>query len=76
KKALENTPPELSADIMERGITLAGGGALLQGLDKRIQEEIGINVNLAPSALSAVVEGTGSALDKLDYLKGLSLNSL
>ena len=66
KTALENTPPELSADIMERGITLAGGGALLIGLPERIRAETGMPVRLAADPLLAVVLGAGMALEHLD----------
>jgi rod shape-determining protein MreB len=66
KNALEETPPELAADIMERGITLTGGGALLRGIDKLLQEETGIKVQVCKDPLSAVVLGTGKALDEMD----------
>lgn len=64
---LDRTPPELSADIMERGIMLTGGGALLRGLDKLISAETGMPVNVAKSPLDCVVNGTGICLEK-DFL--------
>lgn len=70
-KALENTPPELSADIYERGIYLTGGGALLRGLDKRLAEKTKLPVHIAPDPLKAVVRGTGIALKDLENYKYL-----
>lgn len=70
-KALENTPPELSADIYERGIHLTGGGALLRGLDKRLAEKTKLPVHVAPDPLKAVVKGTGIALKSLEDYKYL-----
>jgi rod shape-determining protein MreB len=64
KLTLESTPPELSSDIMERGIVLAGGGALLRGLDELLSAETQMPVHLAPDPLSAVVIGTGKALEE------------
>jgi rod shape-determining protein MreB len=72
--ALEKTPPELSADIMERGITLTGGGALLRNLDKCIAAETGLPVVLVDDPISAVVLGSGAVLDQLDLLKDVILN--
>ena len=65
---LEKTPPELAADISDRGIYMTGGGALIDGLDKLIQEKTGINVMIAQDAVSCVALGTGKALDTLDTL--------
>ncbi len=70
---LERTPPELSADLIERGLILAGGGALLRGLDKLIGEETGLPVHLADDPLTAVVLGTGKVLSELGYLKRLTV---
>jgi rod shape-determining protein MreB len=64
KLTLESTPPELAADVMERGIVLAGGGALLRGLDELINVETGMPVHIAPDPLSCVVLGTAKALDE------------
>ncbi len=68
KITLERTPPELSADIIDAGITLAGGGALLRGLDRLINEETGIPVHIAERPLDCVVDGTGKLLDNIDEL--------
>lgn len=67
---LEKTPPELSADISDRGIYMTGGGCLVDGLDKLIQNQTGINVMIAEDAVSCVALGTGKALDNLDTLDG------
>src|SRR6202522_4769982 len=66
---LELCPPELSADLVERGIVLAGGGALLRGLDKMLAEETGLPVHVAEDPLSAVAEGTGKVLQEFEYMK-------
>ena len=71
--ALEKTPPELSADIVERGITMTGGGALLRNLDRLISEATGLPVILVDDPLSAVVLGSGLVLDQLDLLKDVIL---
>lgn len=65
KKALERTPPELSSDILDRGIILAGGGALLKGLDQRLRQEADLPVHVAEEPLLSVVRGTGKVLDDL-----------
>ena len=67
---LEKTPPELAADISDRGIYMTGGGCLVDGLDKLLQEQTGINVMIAQDAVSCVALGTGKALDNLDVLDG------
>ena len=66
---LERTPPELAADISDRGIYMTGGGCLVDGLDKLLQEKTGINVMIAQDTVSCVALGTGKALDNLDSLK-------
>ncbi len=66
---LEKTPPELVADISDRGIYITGGGGLVDGLDKLLQEKTGINVMIAQDAVSCVALGTGKALDNLDALE-------
>lgn len=75
KYTLEKTPPELAADIMERGIMLTGGGALLKGLDKLILKETGIPVNVAEFPLDCVVLGTGRVLDEIEVLKNVLITS-
>lgn len=74
KSVLEMAPPELSADIMENGIMLTGGGALLNGLDKLLKKEISLPVNIADSPLDCVAMGAGFAIDSIKEL-GLT-NSL
>ncbi len=73
KVALENTPPELASDIVDRGIVLAGGGALLRGLDLLLKNETDLPVLVAEDPLSAVVHGVGQVLDDLDILKRVSM---
>ena len=69
KYTLEKTPPELAADIMDRGIMLTGGGALLSGLDKLIKEETGMSVFIAENPLDCVVMGAGKVLDEIEVLR-------
>jgi rod shape-determining protein MreB len=71
--ALERTPPELSADIIDRGIILTGGGSLLKNLDKRIREETQLPVFLTEDPLTSVVMGAGKLLDDIDLLRKISL---
>lgn len=66
---LEKTPPELAADLFERGMVMAGGGALMKGLDKLLMKETGLPVTIAPNPLLAVCLGTGKALEFLDKIK-------
>jgi rod shape-determining protein MreB and related proteins len=73
KDALENAPPELAGDIVDRGIMLTGGGALLRNLDILIREETGLPVMIADDPLSTVARGAGMALDQLDVLKEVTL---
>ncbi len=72
KIALERTPPELASDIVDRGIVLAGGGALLKNLDKLLREETGLPIVVADNPLTAIVMGSGKALDELDLLKDVA----
>ncbi len=73
-EALEKTPPELSADISDRGIVLSGGGGLLRGLDLHIREKTGLPVSVAGEPLAAVVKGTGKILDNLDLLQQIAID--
>ena len=72
RTTLERCPPELSADLVDRGIMLAGGGALLRGLDKLLQEETALPVHVAEDPLSAVAEGTGRVLSEIEFLRKVS----
>ncbi|MBF0622570.1 MAG: rod shape-determining protein [Magnetococcales bacterium] len=72
--ALERTPPELAADIVDRGIVLTGGGALLRGLDKLLAEETGLPVIIAEDPLSCVVKGSGRALEELDIMSDILMD--
>ncbi len=72
--ALERTPPELSADISDRGIVLTGGGSLLKNLDKRISEETGLPVSLADDPLACVALGTGKMLSDFNLLRQISID--
>lgn len=72
--ALEQTPPELAADIVDRGIVLTGGGALLKGLDQLLREETSLPITVVDDPLSTVVIGTGRALDNLDILKEVAVD--
>ena len=69
KIVLEKTPPELAADIIEKGILMTGGGSLLHGLDKLIEHETGVHVEIAENSIAAVAEGTGKVLGYLDKLE-------
>jgi rod shape-determining protein MreB len=71
--ALERTPPELSADIIDRGIVLAGGGALLKNMDKRIREETGLPVCIADDPLCCVVLGTSKILTNFKLLRRIEI---
>jgi rod shape-determining protein MreB and related proteins len=73
--ALERTPPELSADIVDKGIVITGGGSMLRNLDKRIREETSLPVTLADNPLSSVVLGTGKMLSDFNLLKKISIDS-
>ena len=72
---LERCPPELSADLVDRGLVMAGGGALLRGIDRLVAGETGLPVHIADDPLSAVAEGTGRVLQELQFLKQVTANS-
>ncbi len=72
RTTLERCPPELAADLVDRGIVLAGGGALLRGLDKLLHEQTGLPIHIAEDPLSAVAEGTGKALQELDFFTNVT----
>ncbi|TDI12132.1 MAG: rod shape-determining protein [Acidobacteria bacterium] len=74
RTALEQTPPELSADIVDKGIVLTGGGSLLKNLDKRLREETGLPVSMADDPLASVVLGTGRLLTDFDLLRKISID--
>lgn len=75
RMALERTPPELAGEIVDRGIVLAGGGALLTGIDQLLSQETGLPVTIADDPLSCVVMGAGKALDELALLKAISIDA-
>ena len=70
---LERTPPELSSDLIEKGIVLAGGSSLLRGIDKLISEETGLPVHLSEDPMTAVALGTGKVLSEIKYLKRVTV---
>jgi len=74
KIALEQTPPELAADIVDKGIVLTGGGALLKNLDKLLREKTGLPIIIADDPLSSVVLGSGQTLDNINILKEIMIN--
>jgi rod shape-determining protein MreB len=74
RDALERIPPELSADIYDRGVVLTGGGALLRNLDRRLRDETGLPVLVAENPLMSVVLGAGSILDDLSLLHKVTCN--
>ena len=75
KFTLDQTPPELAADIMDQGIMLAGGGALLRGLDQRLANETGMPIRIAADPLYAVARGSGQALEEFEVLRGVLFSS-
>ncbi|MCX7808980.1 MAG: rod shape-determining protein, partial [Deltaproteobacteria bacterium] len=72
--ALENTPPELSADIVDKGIVLTGGGSQLKNLDVLLREETGLPVTLCDDPVSAVVLGSGKVLDHMELLREVTIS--
>jgi rod shape-determining protein MreB and related proteins len=75
RMTLERTPPELSADLIERGMVLAGGGGLLRGLDKLLSEQTGLPVHIADDPITAVALGTGIVLSEIKYLKKVTVTT-
>ena len=75
KDTLDRTPPELAGDIMDRGITLAGGGALLQGMDQRMREECQMPCQLTESPLTCVAVGSGRSLEEFEVIHRMNRNS-
>jgi rod shape-determining protein MreB len=75
KMTLERTPPELSADILDRGIMLSGGGALLKNLDERLRLETNLPVHVSEDPLTAVVRGAGKVLENLDQYSKVLIKS-
>ncbi|MBC7360441.1 MAG: rod shape-determining protein [Desulfacinum sp.] len=74
RRALEKTPPELAADIGQNGFWLAGGGALLKGLDRLLHEATGLKVNISEDPLTAIVRGAGSVIEHFDYFRDVFVN--
>jgi len=75
RQALEETPPELAADILDKGIIVTGGGALLKGLDKRLREETNLAINIAEDPLTCVVRGTGKVLENMAHFSKVLIKS-
>ena len=75
KLTLEKTPPELAADIMDKGIMLTGGGALLNGLDKLVRQETGMPVHIAEDAIDCVALGAGQVVEEIETLKKVALST-
>ena len=75
KQTLERTPPELASDIMERGIMLTGGGALIRNIDKLLSAKTGMQVYVAENPLDCVVKGEGKTLEDLEKLRSILLNA-
>ena len=74
RRALEKTPPDLAADIHDNGFWLAGGGALLKGLDKLLAENTKLKVNIADDPLTAVARGAGSVIEHVDFFRNVFIN--
>ena len=75
RQSLERTPPELASDILDRGIVLTGGGALLKGLDKRLRQETNLPVNVAEDPLTCVVRGTGKVIENMQQFSKVLIKS-
>jgi len=75
RTVIELTPPELVADVYEKGVTLTGGGALLKGIDRLITEEVGVPVRVTDDPLTSVALGTGAIIEDLENLKDLLIQS-
>jgi len=75
RQALEETPPELAADILDKGIIVTGGGSLLKGLDKRLREETNLAINIAEDPLTCVVRGTGKVLENMAHFSKVLIKS-
>jgi rod shape-determining protein MreB len=75
KNTLDKTPPELAADIMDKGIVLAGGGSLLKGLDERLKHESGMPILIADDPLLSVAIGSGKCLEEFEALKRVLISS-
>ena len=75
RNALESTPPELAADIVDRGIVMAGGGSLLSGMADLLRQEVGLPIFLADDPLTSVAIGTGKVLEEIDLLATIELAS-
>ena len=74
KTTLDKCPPELSGDIMDRGIVLTGGGALLRGLDERLRHETGMPVHIADNPLNSVALGSGKCVEEFEVLQSLLIS--
>jgi rod shape-determining protein MreB len=75
KVTLDRTPPELAADVMERGIVITGGGALLHGLDARLRHETGMPIEIASNPLFSVAIGSGQCLEEFEALRAVLVSS-
>lgn len=74
KRALEKTPPDLAGDISERGFWLAGGGALLKGLDQLLRETTGIEVHISEDPLTAIARGAGAVIENMNFYRQVFVN--
>jgi rod shape-determining protein MreB len=74
KNTLDKTPPELASDLMDRGIVLTGGGALLRGLDERLRHETGMPIHISERPLQAVAEGSGKCIEEFEALEKIFIS--